>query len=480
MAEMNERRILFKNTFFYTAIQVLTKSINLILIPVFVAYLSIESYGIVNLILVLVAFFTLLTISGMTEALMRFYVSARLKRLKGIILTTVLTICLILGLILATIPLIIEKKLAIWIFDSPEYITLILPIILIGLLESINQIIFTVIRAEKRVKRYNISVLTKTLSYLVFNIITLIYLRLDVWGFLISLFLSTFLVIIINVSYLIRRLNFEFNQKVLRMVLSFGLPYLVAGLSLQLLFKIDHIILKFLIGVEAVAIYGMSYMLGSSIQYLNTAFSFAWYPHLFELSSKSQMRQEVPLIFSTYVMLLIPIGLALTAGNYHILPYIIPHAYKHVISIIPWIIWGYFLFGLLDFFAAGLLIKYKTTILSLITLTAAILNILLNFILIYFLGILGAAIATFASFTFIIILAYYHGHRLFKIDYSWHELRKPISVYLIIFILGFLISFKAHYINIVIGIAHIMLLLISPFLFNFIDYKKVKAMYLRE
>ena len=153
---MNERRILVRNTFLYTAIQVFTKSINLLLIPIFIAYLSLESYGIVNLIFVVVAFFTLLTISGMTEALMRFYVSATLRRLKGIILTTVLSICLFFGLILALIPLIIENKLAIWIFDSEEYAPFILPIILIGLLESINQIIFTVIRAEKRVKRYKV------------------------------------------------------------------------------------------------------------------------------------------------------------------------------------------------------------------------------------------------------------------------------------------------------------------------------------
>jgi O-antigen/teichoic acid export membrane protein len=477
---MNERRILVRNTFFYTATQLLTKSINLLLIPIFVGYLSQKAFGIVNLILVAITFFTLLTIGGMTEALMRFYAAASLKRLKGIVLTTVLIICLVFGFILALTSLILEDRLAIWIFDSEKYIPFIVPIVVYGLLESINQIMFTIIRAEKRIKRYNISILIKTLSYLIFTVITLVFLHLGVQGFLISLVLSSVIVVMINLVFLIKRLHFEFHQRIFRMILGFGLPYLLTGLSLQLLFKIDHVILKFLISLEAVAVYGLSYMLGSSIQYLNIAFSYAWYPHLFNLSSKEKMRNEIATIFNLYVVLLIPIGLSLTAGNYHILPSLLPQAYKEAISIIPWIIWGYFLYGLLDFFGAGLVIKYKTKTLSLITLSAALLNVLLNFILIARFGILGAAMATFISFIFILSVAYYFSNRIFRINYQFKKLSKAIGIYVIIFLLGELITFENQSLNVLLAIFHIMILIVSPFLFNFIDYNKVKLLFTRK
>jgi O-antigen/teichoic acid export membrane protein len=392
----------------------------------------------------------------------------------------VLSISLVFGFILALTSFIIEDKLAIWIFDSEKYIPFILPVVLYGLLESINQIIFTIIRAEKRIKRYNISILIKTLSYLIFTIFTLVFLRLGVQGFLISLILSTVIVVFINIVFLIKRLHIEYHKKIFNMILAFGLPYLLIGLSLQLLFKIDHVILKFLINLEAVAVYGLSYMLGSSIQYLNIAFSYAWYPHLFNLSSKEKMRNEIPTIFNTYVVLLIPIGLSLTAGNYHILPLLVPHAYKEAISIIPWIIWGYFLYGLLDFFGAGLLIKYKTKMLSLITISAALLNVLLNFILITRFGILGAAMATFVSFIFILAVAYYFSHRTFRIDYQFKKLRKAIGIYVIIFLLGGLITFENQSLNVMLGIFHIIMLLLSPFLFNFINFNKVKLLFTKK
>ena len=74
------------------------------------------------------------------------------------------------------------------------------------------------------------------------------------------------------------------------------------------LFQVDQIILKFLIGIEAVAIYGLSYKLGSAIQYINTSFSLAWYPHLFSLKD-NKAKENIYSLLGYYLALILLAGI---------------------------------------------------------------------------------------------------------------------------------------------------------------------------
>ncbi len=473
---MPDRKDLTRRTMLYLLAQIFSKLTNLLIIPLFVIYLSQKSYGIVNISYIYISFLGLLMISGMNEAFIRFYTRAKVKRLKGMIITSIFLITTVIGIVLISVQLLIDDTLATLLFDSPDYKKLILFILAIGLIDSWNQLTLVLHISEKNIKRYTITLLLKMILNLLFNVYFLIFLELKVEGVLLSFFLSSLISTLFNAKYIRERSHFEINKRLLIIIMRYGFPFLLTSISVQLLFQVDQILLKFLISLEAVAVYGVAYKIGSSIQYISNSFTNAWFPHLFSMKIRD-INKEISKMFLNYIFYLLPFLTALTAGNFYILPLFIPTEYSQVISIIPWILWGYFLFGLFDFFSAVLRIKLESRKISLITTYGALLNILLNLLFIKIFGIIGAAVVTFISFLFILILTYYYSNRLFKVNYEFSKLFKPGFIYGVLLLISIFFSFSDQVTNVIFGALFIIFIISSPFLFGFLSFKQIKTLF---
>ena len=79
-------------------------------------------------------------------------------------------------------------------------------------------------------------------------------------------------------------------------------------------------------------------------------------------------------------------------------------------------------------FAPGINIRKKTGYVLLATLSAAVCNFLLNFILIPFLGLIGAAIATLFSSIVLLGVYLYFGQKLYPIPYRVFRIMLSISL----------------------------------------------------
>ncbi|MBU1298611.1 MAG: polysaccharide biosynthesis C-terminal domain-containing protein, partial [Bacteroidetes bacterium] len=77
--------------------------------------------------------------------------------------------------------------------------------------------------------------------------------------------------------------------------------------------------------------------------------------------------------------------------------------------------------GLSLTFSAGIYIQKKTAYLPLITLTAAIANVVFNFLLIPMLGIMGAALATLISYAVMAVTMYYYSQKFYRIEYEYKK-----------------------------------------------------------
>ena len=100
------------------------------------------------------------------------------------------------------------------------------------------------------------------------------------------------------------------------------------------------------------------------------------------------------------------VGWALFAGRAAVLagPKLLGPAFEDSISLIPWVALGYTFNAVRNFMTGYLYIAEQTHVLGVLTLSAAVLNAVLNVVFIRLWGIMGAAIATVAAFAFIAIL----------------------------------------------------------------------------
>jgi O-antigen/teichoic acid export membrane protein len=108
-------------------------------------------------------------------------------------------------------------------------------------------------------------------------------------------------------------------------------------------------------------------------------------------------------------------------------------AYWSGLSIIPIILGAYYFNGLYTNFAASVYIRKRTAYLPAITGTAAAANVALNFLLIPYYGIWGAAYATLGAYMLSAALMYRLTRKIYPLRYEWRRLIIAIGACVMIF-----------------------------------------------
>jgi len=103
--------------------------------------------------------------------------------------------------------------------------------------------------------------------------------------------------------------------------------------------------------------------------------------------------------------------------------------------VIPIIALSGLLAGIFQIFVNTLLIVKKTKVPTYINFAAAILNVLINLLLIPLIGIVGAAISTLLAYFFVAVLCTHLSLKYFKHEFYYHDIAKSILSSLVMYIL---------------------------------------------
>ena len=121
----------------------------------------------------------------------------------------------------------------------------------------------------------------------------------------------------------------------------------------------------------------------------------------------------------TYVLFGAPVIAGLAAVGPALLPSLASDKFASGAVILPWVITGMVIDGTNSMLGAGLFINRKTRVIMSIVLTAAILNIVLNLLLVPRIGIIGSAIATVVSYGVTSLAMTIAGRRLLHVPLPW-------------------------------------------------------------
>ncbi|GAB6265207.1 MAG: hypothetical protein STSR0001_06520 [Methanothrix sp.] len=169
----------------------------------------------------------------------------------------------------------------------------------------------------------------------------------------------------------------------------------------------------YFLGSDQVGIYSASYTLGYLIYFIYSPISSIFLPtitQLYDRNQKDKLIVYLKCILKIYLFLAIPSLFGLTVFAKPILLILTTNEISEGYLLVPIIAIGSLLFSIGIFFSDILILFKKTKITSYIFGTAAIINLILNFILIPMIGILGAAIATVLTFfilsSFFVLISY--------------------------------------------------------------------------
>jgi O-antigen/teichoic acid export membrane protein len=437
-------KISFKDTIIYGLGNVAVKVVGLLLIPVYSdkKYFSIDEFGILGMLEVTALVLTATLASGLPQSLTRWFWDKDHKdNQKGIFfmsLSTQLVVSLLFCLIL--IPL--SGNLSSFILKSPDWSVVITLVIISSGIQSVNNLINTLMRLQSKSLLYSITNLIKLFSVLSLTIYFIISKKMGLEGIYLAQVIGNSLVVLILLGYTIRNSRVFFDLSILKSMNVYGFPLLLANISAALLSVIDKASLNSLTVLKSVALYTMATKVTSVLKLvLVDSMKLAVGPMMIRRMDSPDNKRfySKVLLYSSYILMFGIVGISLF--SYELLKVISSSKeFWGAVAIIPVLSLSIFFVNMKEVTVYGLHIAKKTKVIGLIVVFATVISLGLNLLLIPIWDITGAAIATLLSQFVYWYACYYYSQRVYYVPY---EIRK-ISIMLIT---GAILSFSGILIN---------------------------------
>jgi O-antigen/teichoic acid export membrane protein len=373
---------------------------GLIFIPLITKTLGARGYGLWQQMLVTVGILSPIASLGLNNALVRFLPIKEKKKDKQEIFYSILIFKLLTSIIIASLIVIFADFIAGLFFDDFTIIVIITA--LVFLLGGSNIICYFYFRAIRKIKLYSILRILDSYS----KVILAYYMILNgkgVLGVILAYFAVEIFFTTLSLILIIHDIGFKFPKFTnLKTYLKYGIPLVPTGLSLWVISFSDRYVITYMLGIKVVGIYAVAYTLGFSFYMVMELINFVLVPTIsksYDQGKMSEVKDYLSSVFKIYLLLAIPAVVGLSIFSKDLLSLLTTQD----IALAGWIIVPIIaictLFaGVGEVFDKTLRLKQKTSKIGVVVTASAILNIILNFILIPRIGVVGAAIATLITY----------------------------------------------------------------------------------
>jgi O-antigen/teichoic acid export membrane protein len=426
---------LTKDTAVYGISTMVGRFLNFLLVPIYTNLFLPKEYGIQSQVYVFISILNIILLFGMDTAYMKYAVNVKdHDEEKNNFSTPYLTVMIVSFFICLLI--IFLKGPIFSILEIPsDYSYLIFYTSLILFLDSLTIIPFVKLRIERKAKKFAAFKILGILLNISLNYILIVKLKWGVEAIFISNLASSALTLLLLSPSIIKSFRLNIDLPILKKLLKFGLPFLPAGLSSIMIQGIDRPILTKLTDLKVSGIYSANYKLGIFMMLFVSMFQYAWQPFFFQNAQEKNIKQVFSKILTYFTIAgsLILIFLSLFIDDIVKFPLIngrtlIGSAYWSGLIIVPIILFGYMFNGIYYILSAGMFIEDKSAYIPIITGIGAIINVGVNFLLIPVWGIVGAALATLASYLVMAIAVYKITQRFYHINYENSKVLKTLGL----------------------------------------------------
>lgn len=429
----------------YSLASLLVTLASVVSFPFLTRIFSVEAYGWMSLIGVLVTGLAAVAKLGVQQAALRFFSDVRAGLTRWTLQQYESTVCVGLaasGLLVTGLWCIGLLLLPDRLFTQPETRHLLFLVAPLTLLQCLSSAIVNQLRAREMSGVLSLySVLQRYVS-LTLMVGTLLYVSASLWGFYTAQIIAESLALIALAGWYFRREPWsprDFSPSLYRSMLRYSLPLVGMELSSVLLNMGDRILIERMLGAAQLGIYSAPYNLSDYIgAVLVMAFTGAVTPMVLRLwadEGATATREFLQRVLHLYLLFAIPMVAGVSAVAEPLLTLVASEKYRAGASIIPWVIGGIALQGLFPVASAGLQIEKRSPAILLSILSALVLNVALNILLIPRWGLDGAAIATLLSCLLMVVLAAWQGRNTIWLTPQTYRLAIFVFAALVMYLL---------------------------------------------
>ncbi len=420
-------RRFFKDSAIYTFGTIVTRGIQIIMVPIYTRLLTPSDYGIMDMLMVVASFANVTVALEIGQGFARYYSDATELKDKIEYSSTTFWFVVLMYSIFLFISFAFARNLNSIIVGKSSNLV----IFQIAMIAIWGGGIFNFLRNQLKwylkSKYFAISSIIYTAIAYSITIVLMVIFHLGVigvfWGMVVGYIAGNL------ASWYFSKSNYKltFNFSKFKEMLHFSLPLVPSSVGSILLLYIDRIAIKDLMKLSDVGIFGVGYRFAAIISIVLAGFQTALVPLIYQNYKKSETPNEIAKIFYYFLIIVLGFILLLSLFSHELLVIFATPAYYEAAKIIPIISFST-LFLSLYIFTVGLSLAKKTKLIAAINILAAILNTALNFSLIPLFGIIGASISTLISGIVLFVLNMYFSQKYFYVPYNWYKI---ISVFLI-------------------------------------------------
>lgn len=419
-----------KNSLVYSLGNISTKLAGFILIPLYTSYLSIADFGSLAILEISTQFFITVISLKLAYALMRFYWDEEfLNKQNSIFFTTFIFLSATSAIILFILNL-FSEHISVLLFDSASFTELIYLVLLNTGLQTIFNLLLTKLRIEEKSLYFSVVNVLRLVVTLVLTIYFIVYLGRGVEGIYEAHIIGISVSLLSLVKYTLNQFEFKFEWRAIKVMLNFSFPLIFAEISGSVFIVTSRYALNFLTSLENVGIFSLGYKIANTINvFILASAMLAITPMIYKKMNDPSSKR-----FYSKIMTYLGFGLMIcilwvSLFSWEIVKFLAKNKeYWDASYVIPILAFTILFTMLRDISQTGLHITKKTKIVALSISFMAVINLLLNILLIPIWRSIGAALATLIAQIIFFLIIYSFAQKWYPIPYEIKKILKLIIV----------------------------------------------------
>ncbi|QNG60237.1 oligosaccharide flippase family protein [Bacillus sp. PAMC26568] len=417
----------------YALMNVGTKLIAFLMLPIYTTYLSPSEMGAFELVEAVVSILTFVIIFGTDNALAYYFYKTEIEEEKEQFFKAALSFRLLLAGFIFFLFLVFGPPIAEHLLKNSAYYHVLLLAGVVLFVEAVITLVLTYERFLFKSKKVAGLTVLKLLLVAILSFVFLKFLNWKVESIYVGRLISGLLIILLIFKQLWSFISFRIDKALLKKLLVYGAPLVPASIAFWVITFSNRFFLTVFESLDSSGIYGVAVKFATVISLLTSSVQMAWRPYSMSIKDSPDAKK----IYSNIFYLILIIGMAGVIGIATIAPYLLQlmvpdKSYSEAADFIALLSLGSFLSFYYLIISVGLFLEEKTKVISVYVGLSAILSVILNIVLIPFYSIWGAVIALLISYLFVNISIFLRSQKVYHIPVS--------SVKLIFIFIGGLVS----------------------------------------
>lgn len=428
---MSRYEKLAKNSVIFAIGNFGSKFITIFMLPFYTSFLSQEEYGQIDIIITSISLLLPIFTVSIVEAIVRFSLEQKNYNYRDVLSNSIFIIILGIIILISLYPFISK------ISFLKEYILL---FYIIFAMQAIHTSIKQFARSINLTKVFMLSDMLYSFLFVFFNIIFIYLFKMGVPGY----FLSMILAYVIDILFLslktkvYKYINIRsLDKNKMKVMIIYCIPLIPNTIMWWVMNISDRYFITYYVGLGATGLYAVANKFPAIIANIQGVFFNAWQISAIEEYDKSKRDEFYSNIFIIFFFIMIIISSLYLIFNKLIVKILVSNDFYSSSEFAPILVLGVVFLSFSSFVGTNYVAMKQTKGAFYTSLTGAVTNIILNFLLIPKFGLYGASVATMLSFMMMWIFRIYDTRKIVRINY-------PVFKILITLILIFIQLFVGY------------------------------------